>query len=171
MKRKSIFLFVIAIAFLSTFNVTAQKKSKGNNRMSQNQNPQQIVESMFAAFNRHDVEAMAALYSDDAFIDSPDFDAPKRGQQAIREIYTKYFRQTPDIRDDVKSIVACGDKVFVEFVSSGTIENPPSYAPPQMKGKKFAVKMVSVLEIKNGKIVRDVIYYNQLSFLKQIGAM
>ncbi|MDQ3258009.1 MAG: nuclear transport factor 2 family protein, partial [Acidobacteriota bacterium] len=105
------------------------------------------------------------------FIDSPDFDAPKRGQQAIRETYSKYFRQTPDIRDDVKSIVACGDKVFVEFVSSGTIENPPSYAPPQMKGKKFAVKMASVLEIKNGKIVRDVTYYNQLSFLKQIGAM
>jgi len=40
-----------------------------------------------------------------------------------------------------------------------------------MKGKKFAVKMASVLEIKNGKIVRDVTYYNQLSFLKQIGAM
>jgi len=95
MKSKSIILFVIAVAFLSTFNVTAQKKSKGHNRMSQNQNPQQIVESMFAAFNRHDVEAMAALYSDDAFIDSPNFDAPKRGRQAIREIYTKYFLQTP----------------------------------------------------------------------------
>ncbi len=171
MKRKSIILLVITVAFLSTFNVTAQKKSKGNNRLSQNQNPQQIAESMFAAFNRHDVEAMAALYSDDAFIDSPDFDAPKRGQQAIREIYTKYFRQTPNIRNEVKSITACGDKVFVEFVSSGTIENPPSYAPPQMKGKKFAVKIANVLEIKNGKIVRDVIYYNQLSFLKQIGAM
>jgi len=169
MKHKSIILFVVVVAFLATFDVTAQKKSKGNNRLSQNS--QQIVESMFAAFNRHDSEAMAALYSDDAFIDSPDFDAPKRGQQAIRETYSKYFRQTPDIRDDVKSIVACGDKVFVEFVSSGTIENPPSYAPPQMKGKKFAVKMASVLEIKNGKIVRDVTYYNQLSFLKQIGAM
>jgi len=120
MKHKSIILFVVAVAFLATFDVTAQKKSKGNNRLSQNS--QQIVESMFAAFNRHDSEAMAALYSDDAFIDSPDFDAPKRGQQAIRETYSKYFRQTPDIRDDVKSIVACGDKVFVEFVSSGTMK-------------------------------------------------
>lgn len=171
MKRKSMILLVIAVAFLSTFDVTAQKQSKGNNRMWQKQNPQPIVESMFAAFNRHDVEAMTALYSDDAFIDSPDFDAPKRGQQTIRETYTKYFQQTPNIRNDVKSIVACGDKVFVEFISSGTIENPPAYAPPQMKGKKFAVKMASVLEIKNGKIARDVTYYNQLSFLKQIGAM
>ncbi len=65
MKRKSIILLVIAVAFLSAFNVTAQKKSKVNNRLSQNQNPQQIAESMFAAFNRHDVEAMAELYSDD----------------------------------------------------------------------------------------------------------
>ncbi len=118
-------------------------------------NAEELVKSMFDAFNRHDVEAMAALYSEDAFIDSPDFDTPKHGPRGIREIYPKYFKQSPDIKDEVGNLVACGNKVFVEFVSSGTIS-----------GEKFSLKIATALEVKNGKIIRDVTYFDRLSASK-----
>lgn len=137
--------------------------------MSEKQQPIEVVRSMFSAFNRHDPQGLAALYAEDAVIDSPDFDKPRQGPQAVAEIYQRHFVSTPDIRDDVTNIIGCEDKVFVEFVSSGTIENPAPTDPPTIKGKKFSLKICSVLEVKDGKIVRDVTYYDQLALLKQIG--
>lgn len=158
MKRISIISLII-ITSLSVVTVAAQKKVK--EKTSESEKTRQVIEAMFAAFNRHDAEAMAELYSEDAFLDSSDFSAPKRGKQAVRETYSKYFKQSPDIKDEVKSIVVCGDKAFVEFVSSGTIEIPPPGAPSELKGQKFTVKIATVLEVKNGKIVRDVSYFDQ----------
>ncbi len=71
----------------------------------------------------------------------------------------------------MKSITAAGNRVFVEFVSTGTIENPSTEMPPSVKGKKFSLKIASILEVENGKIVRDITYYDQLAVLKQMGLL
>jgi steroid delta-isomerase-like uncharacterized protein len=118
---------------------------------------------MFAAFNRHDVEAMAALYSEGALIDSPELSAPRHGKQGVREIYSRLFTNSPDIRDEVKNIVACGNKVFVEFVSSGTIKGTSSGTKPAREPQKFSIKIATALEVRDGEIVRDVTYYDRLS--------
>lgn len=129
----------------------------------------EVVTAMFEAFNRHDVEAMAALYADDAFVNSPDFEAPKRGPEAIREIYGAYFASSPDIRDEVTRIFGSGDHVAVEFVSRGTMTHPAPGTPEVMRDKAFALEIAAVLEVRDGKIVRDVTYFDQLSVLRQMG--
>lgn len=137
--------------------------------MMENKEPMKIAQAIFAAFNRHDAEAMASFYAEDTFVDSPDFAAPKRTPEEVAENYRNYFESTPDIKDDVTSIIVSGDKVVVEFTSSGTIENLAPADPPVMKGKKFSLNICAVLEIKNGRVVRDITYYDQLSFLTQVG--
>lgn len=127
------------------------------------------VTTLFEAFNRHDVEAMSALYAEDAFIDSPDFDEPKQGPGAIREIYVPYFESSPDIHDDVTRIFASGDHVAVEFVSRGTMTNLGPDDPEVMQDKTFALKIAAVLEVKDGKIVRDITYFDQMSLFQQLG--
>lgn len=142
---------------------------KVETQMSDINEPVEIVKAFFEAFNRHDAETMASFYAEDVFVDSPDFPAPKRTPKEVAENYQNYFESTPDIKDELKNIIVSGDKVIVEFVSSGTIQNLAPDDPPIMKGKKFSLKICSVLEIKNGKIVRDITYYDQLSFLQQVG--
>ncbi|HSS18878.1 MAG TPA: nuclear transport factor 2 family protein [Pyrinomonadaceae bacterium] len=152
MKRFGICM-VLAVMASGMLVVESRQKDSGRHGKK---SPREVVEGMFAAFNRHDAEGMATLYSEDAFIDSPEFEAPKRGKQGVREIYAKYFRETPDIRDTVTNIFACGDKVFVEFVASGTI-------PGSNGSKMFSLKIATALEVSNGEIVRDVTYFDRLA--------
>ena len=129
----------------------------------------EVVAAMFAAFNRHDLDAMAALYADDAVIESPDFEAPRRGPAGVRETYAPYFEGSPDIQDDVTRMFASGGQVAVEFVSRGTMTHLGPDDPEVMRGKAFALKIGAVLEVEDGKIVRDVTYFDQLSLLQQLG--
>ena len=128
-----------------------------------------VVAAMFDAFNRHDVDAMAALYADDAVIESPDFDAPRRGPAGIRATYVPYFEGSPDIQDDITRMFASGSQVAVEFVSRGTMTHLGPDDPEAMRGKAFALKIAAVLEVRDGKIIRDVTYFDQLSLLQQLG--
>ena len=131
--------------------------------------PLDVVTAMFNAFNRHDVEEMAALYADDAVIESPDFEAPRRGPAGIRETYTPYFQSSPDIRDDITRIFASEGQVAVEFVSRGTMIHLGPDDPEVIQGRAFALKIGAVLEVRGGKIIRDVTYFDQLSLLQQLG--
>ncbi|MEM8600835.1 MAG: nuclear transport factor 2 family protein [Bacteroidota bacterium] len=128
-----------------------------------------VVAAMFEAFNRHDLDALAALYAEDAVIESPDFEEPRRGPAGIRETYAPYFEASPDIQDDVTRMFGSGNLVAVEFVSHGTMTNLGPDDPEVMQDKAFAMNIAAVLEVRDGKIVRDVTYFDQLALLHQLG--
>ncbi|MBS1553448.1 MAG: nuclear transport factor 2 family protein [Bacteroidetes bacterium] len=110
-----------------------------------------LVRQMFEAFNRHDWKAMIDFYADTAeFLD------PGYGTEYVRKArsetatkYTEMQNMFPDLHDEVVTLFSNGDKVVVEFISSGSAS-----------GKKFKLPISTVLTIVNGKIVRDATYYN-----------
>ena len=79
--------------------------------------PRQIVEAMFAAFNRHDASAMAGLYAPDARLTSSDFCAPRGGKDVDRT-YRALFEALPDIVDRIETMVVEGDRVAVRFTAT-----------------------------------------------------
>jgi uncharacterized protein (TIGR02246 family) len=60
-----------------------------------NVSPEQLHREFQDAFNRHDVEAVAALYEADAVMVGPN--GPARGTDAIRELYRAVFANAPVI--------------------------------------------------------------------------
>lgn len=111
---------------------------------AERQAPRAVVEAVFAAFNRHDADAMAALYAPDAVLTSSDRCAPLEGRDAVRRIHSELFAAAPDIKDDLKEIIAEGDRVAVRFVSSSAVP-----------GAAFEIEIADFFEVKNGLIVRD----------------
>ncbi|HEY0626998.1 MAG TPA: nuclear transport factor 2 family protein [Allosphingosinicella sp.] len=111
--------------------------------------PKQVLQDVFAAFNRHDAAAVASYYADDAVIISPDFCGEKIGPAFVRENYAGYFGAFPDAHDQVLSMIEQGDTVAVEFVFTGTAG-----------GQKVRTPISSFVTVKNGKIVRDVTYFD-----------
>lgn len=111
-----------------------------------------IARALFDAFNKHDWETMAALYADTAsFLDpSQGIDYVKQTHAQTIAKYKEMESWMPDIHDEVTGIYASGDKVFVEFIASGT-------APD---GTKFRLPIASVLTLHDGKIVKDATYYD-----------
>lgn len=128
-----------------------------------------VMHAMFEAFNRHDLEAMQALYADDAVFVSPEMPEPVVGAHHVKTIYGPLFEMAPDVKDEVIHYIHNGDEVAVEFVSTGTVENISPDDPIEMKGRKFELHIFARLKVKDGKIVEDVSYFDQMAFLQQLG--
>ena len=111
--------------------------------------PTEVLQNVFAAFNRHDAAAVASFYAKDAILISPDFCGQKVGPAAVRANYAKYFETFPDANDRIVSLVQDGNAVAAEFVFTGT-----------MDGRKIEIPLASFVRVKNGKIVRDVTYFD-----------
>ena len=111
--------------------------------MSLSMSQKSIVEELFRAFNRHDVSALQALYVPDARLTSSDFCKARTGADVTRT-YTALFREYPDIRDEVISIVVDGDQAAVRFMTSSDNE-----------GKEFHFELMTFFRFRDGRIVDD----------------
>ena len=128
-----------------------------------------LIDNHFSALNRHDVKAVVAGYADNAQVYSPNWDGAKTGTSEISLVYTRYFTSTPDLLYKVTNTIYAGDNIVVEYTTSGTLSNPEGATPAYMKDKKYTLNYCAVLTIKNGKIVKETDYFDQVAFLRQVG--
>lgn len=111
-----------------------------------------IIEQYYQHFNNHDWQKMADMY-----VDSPEMKDPAYGIKNVTmskaDIIKKYAElqgMIPDVHDSIVRMYNSGDNVIVEFESTGT-------APDK---SKFVLPICTVFEIKNGKITKDLTYYD-----------
>lgn len=113
-----------------------------------------IAKAMFNAFNQHDWQKMAAFYSEDASFLDPSY-GPEYVTKTRKEIATKYTelqKLFPDIHDQVTGMYPSGDRVTIEFISTGTLLSDTI---------KLNLPIITVLTFKNGLIIKDATYYDQ----------
>ncbi len=105
-----------------------------------------VIERFNAAFNRHDVDAIMALMTDDCVFEntSPAPDGERReGQAAVRSAWEELFGSTPGARFDAEDIFACGDRCTVRWRYS--------WGDGHVRG-------VDVFRVRDGKVVEKLSY-------------
>lgn len=117
-----------------------------------------IVEAVFEAFNRHDLDAIVALYHPDAKLVTPGFPEPRYGLEVIRATYKDHFDNIPGVYDEVTRIVAEGNEGAVEFTATW---DQPTEDDPEARG---ALKIAVFLKIKDGLIIEDITYFDRMVF-------
>lgn len=112
----------------------------------------EIVMKLFTAFNKHDWKTYANCYTPDAEFLDPSYgkEYVKQTTRQLIEKYSGFEKAIPDIRDDIKGIYEAGEKIIVEFISSGTLPD----------GKKMKLPICTIFTIKDGKIIRDATYFD-----------
>lgn len=91
--------------------------------------PAEIVDRQLDAYNRHDVEAFVACYTEDArFIDAPDRVALE-GQAAFRAAYSRLFAVHPAIHARITQRIVVGRFVTDLELLEGLADDP---RPPVM---------------------------------------
>ncbi len=115
-----------------------------------------IIEQLFESFNRHDTNALVDLYADDAVIMSPGDSKASIGSAAVREVYDDHFANIPDVYDAVQRIVVEGNYGAVEFIASWS---QPTESDAEARGR---LRIASFITIENGKIVRDMTYFDRV---------
>jgi ketosteroid isomerase-like protein len=86
--------------------------------LAMNDETQSVVEQFSAALNRHDVDAMMALMTDDCVFENtyPPPDGERFvGQAAVRAFWEQFFRDAPGADIQSEELIVAGDRCMVRW--------------------------------------------------------
>ena len=130
----------------------------------------EIVQSHYANVASGNIEHDREIISKDMIHESLVLGTVKGIDNFLDRV--KGFKQSfPDLQFETRTVAESGEFVMVEGVFTGTnngsMSGPGGTMPPT--GKSVSLPFVDVWKIQNDKITENRIYYDQLSFLGQLG--
>lgn len=108
------------------------------------------IERFNEAFNRHDVEAVMDLMTDDCVFENtiPPPDGERyQGADAVREFWQRFFDSTPSARFETEELFTAGDRAVVRWVFHWEGEGGPGH-----------VRGVDVFRIRGGRVAEKLSY-------------
>jgi steroid delta-isomerase-like uncharacterized protein len=125
-------------------------------------------------FNKHDLDALAKLYAEDAVAYDPMYPEPLRGRDAIRKDAATFFRAFPNIRLEIINTIEKDDRngadeIRITGTQTGPLETPTGQeVPPTNKRVEMRGGAFSRLN-ERGEIVEERRYYDVATILRQLG--
>jgi len=124
-----------------------------------------IAQQWIAAWNSHNPDKMLSLFTEDIFYEDVAFGSANHGKTEVRKFAADEFDGVPDlelklIRADVR-----GGHGTIEWTFSGTDKGVFK------TGKKFSVRGVSVIDVRDGKISRNLDFYDSATIMRQVGVL
>jgi ketosteroid isomerase-like protein len=110
----------------------------------------EVVQRFNDAFNRHDVDAIMALMTDDCVFDStrPAPDGERiEGQERVRAFWEQFFSRSPHARFDCEEIFAAGDRCVVRWQYNWLRDGNPGH-----------VRGVDIFRVRDGKVAEKLSY-------------
>jgi hypothetical protein len=112
-----------------------------------------VAQAWFDAFNAHDLEALLALYDDQAEHYSPKLKVRQpetkgliKGKTALRTWWKDSFEQLPELHYEVLKLTCEDDRIFMEYIR-------------QTPGEED-LRVGETLLIRNGKISSSRVYHS-----------
>lgn len=128
-----------------------------------------LILALTDVFNQHDPDQAAAFYSEGAEVINHGTGQRLAGRTAIREDLAVLMTAWPDVRIQKSNLMAVDNAFADEFSMSGTHEHDLPGAPAT--GRPFHVAWAGFGQVRNGRIIRHVLYWNLTSFLSQVGLL
>jgi steroid delta-isomerase-like uncharacterized protein len=131
-----------------------------------------MVEEFIKVVDSHDANKIISYFADDGVLENVPLGLVNKGKAEITA-YTKIMLvDYPDINFELKSVFGSGDWAGDEWVMTGTFaNNTMSKNAVPATGRTFSVRGTSIYQIRNGKFGRESNYYDNVSFMQQVGLM
>jgi len=127
-----------------------------------------LVLEHFAAESAHDYAATLATVSEEIEYRMVPLGWVMRGKEEVSRYYDLWWTAFPDVNIKVDRINAAGEWVIVECTSTSTHSGPFLGIPPT--GRRVTTRVCCVIRVRDGKMVEEAVYYDQLERLAQIGS-
>ena len=129
-----------------------------------------LLDQYVELYNAGDLDACMELYADDAVQLMADGLFTGRGD--IEQRLARDLTAFPDATYTVTSFVEQGDSFADEWTFTGTNTGPftlpdGSQVPPT--GKRVEIKGMELVQVRDGKIVVDNLYWDAMAALAQLG--
>jgi steroid delta-isomerase-like uncharacterized protein len=113
------------------------------------------------------VQQLQHDYHEDAIVEDSMHPHPIVGRAAIIARKNTGFTAMPDLQIKVTNRIVRGDQLTVEWMASGT--HSRDYPGLPATGRAFAIPGVTVVVRRDGKIVRESLYYDMAEVHHQLG--
>jgi len=122
----------------------------------------------FDAEAAHDYKATLATLADEIEYRMMPLGWVMRGKKEVTRYYDLWWTAFPDVAIKIERINAAGEWVIVEASSTATHSGPFMGVPPT--GRTVASHVCCLIRMRDGKMVEETVYYDQLERLLQIGS-
>jgi len=124
-----------------------------------------LPEKWIAGWNSHDPDKILPLFTDDIFYEDVAFGEVSHGQAEVRKFFLSELEGVPDLELKLMRADIHDGHGTIEWMFSGTDKDVFK------TGKKFSVRGVSVIDMRDGKIFRNVDFYDVATIMRQVGLL
>lgn len=127
------------------------------------------IQDLINAWNNHDLETLVALHAAD--YEGRDVSQPGviRGLSEVRAYLERYLKAFPDIELTPEDVLIDGEAVALLWQARGTHQGALMHIPAT--GRKVAVRGVSMITYREGKIWRGWTIWDVAGWLRGIGLL
>ena len=129
----------------------------------------ELARSGFDAVNKHDVDAIVDLDAPDV-VEDVIAGETLHGKEGVRRYFEELFASLPDASVTVERVVTDDTTAVVTWRLEGHFTGA-AFQGVEATGRPMDVRGVDVMEIKNGLIERNTIYYDGLGVARQMGLL
>jgi steroid delta-isomerase-like uncharacterized protein len=135
-----------------------------------------LVRELFARFN--DRQAFFAD-TEATWIDRPAYrvfaqNLEMNSREEVVDWFRRFFDAVPDLHMEVDDVVVGGDpgreRITVRWHITGTFSGAP-YMGIEPTGRPIDLRGMDLIQVEDGRIAGNNIYYDQLAFARQIGIL
>src|SRR3981189_449947 len=124
-----------------------------------------LAEKWIAAWNSHDPDKMLALFTEDVVYEDVAFGEVSHGKAELPKFFLSEIEGVPHLELKLERADIRGGHGTIEWTFSGTDKGV------YKTGKKFSVRGVSVIDLRGGKISRNVDYDDADTIMPQVGVL
>ena len=129
-----------------------------------------VFDEQDAAFNRRDLDGVAAYYADDARLVDQAMEGPIEGRSAVKEYIGGYVNAMPDFKWERVGIEIDGNVGVEQWRATGTHDRDMPGLPATHK--RLSVEGCSVMHFgDDGLIHQEENYWDEAAMLRQMGVM
>jgi ketosteroid isomerase-like protein len=122
---------------------------------------QQVTDDFVEALRKleedQDVEALAAIHTEDCDVGNVSVSETFRGHEGLHEFWTEYRKTFDEMQSTFRNVFATEEGAALEWTTEGT-----------SNGDSVSYDGVSVLEIEGGKVRRFMAYFDTRALTPQI---
>ncbi len=132
---------------------------------------EETARTAFAAINAHDPDALVLCGHPEHYADELlALGRTVRGRDGVREFFVELITAVPDVRMAVDKVVATPDHAVVTWRLTGTFSGG-FFAGFRPTGARLDIRGCDVMEMRDGLIGHNTIYFDGAEFSRQIGLL
>jgi steroid delta-isomerase-like uncharacterized protein len=124
---------------------------------------ERAVRRFLDAYNAHDLDAVAAVFTSDAVYDDKGTGSRHEGKEAVVAYVQAAFTSVPDCSWTLRSIIAAGDRAALEGTFAGTLTLPDGASGAASEQHPINLDAATIFDVRDGLISSLVDYHSYSS--------